>query len=115
MIFRGEIGSSDWCFGKGKQCYLTGNDAIAKNIETRLKTVYSEWFADQTAGVPWFTILGQKNTGIVLVTLRTAILQSYGVIRITDLSYQVDSARAITVTYSVDTIFSQNLAGQVAI
>jgi hypothetical protein len=51
----------------------------------------------------------------VLVTLRTAILQSYGVIRITDLSYQVDSARAITVTYSVDTIFSQNLAGQVAI
>ena len=51
---------SDWdmVFGQGKSDYLTGIDAVAQAIKTRLKLYTGEWWKDQTDGLQLF--LGGK-------------------------------------------------------
>jgi len=115
MIFRNLTGESDWCFGKGKQDYLTENNAIMKNIETTLKTFLTECFFDLTLGVSWFTLLGQKNTEFVILSLKNKILNCYGVTRVTDIVFELDINRKATISYDVDTIYSQNIGGSLII
>lgn len=115
MIFRGETSTSDWAFGKGKQSYLTGNLAIMKNIETRLKTFYTECFFDPEVGVAWFDILGQKNPDIVVLAVKREINDCYGVVGVTDVRYSLDATRKLTIRYAVDTIYSIGATGTVTI
>jgi hypothetical protein len=115
MIFRGETTTEDWAFGKGKQSYLTDNLAIMKNIETRLKTFYSECFFDSEMGVPWFSILGQKNQDLVVLAIKREINDCYGVVQVTDVRYSLDASRALTIRFWVDTIFTTGASGTVTI
>lgn len=115
MLFRNIDNNGDWCFGKGKQDYLIENLAIMKNIETTLKTFLTECFFDPEIGVPWFTILGQKNTDLVILTLKNKILNCYGVLKITDILFDLSQDRKATISYNVDTIYSQNIGGSMTL
>lgn len=113
MIFRGSTSTGDWDWGRGKQSYLTGVYAIMKNIETRLKTFYSECFFNNDFGVPWFQLLGQKDTTPILYTLRDQVLDCYGVLSVNNVEFSLDADRNILITYSIDTIYTTNLTGTV--
>jgi hypothetical protein len=115
MKFRGSKLSDDWDFGRGKQCYLTDNDAIAINIATTLRTFETECFYNENFGVPWFNLLGQKQVDALLLTLRQMIGECYGVVRVNELSAEMAEDRSVVVRYSVSTIFSSDLGGSVTI
>lgn len=115
MIFRGETSTSDWAFGQGKQSYLKDNAAIMKNIETRLKTFYTECFFDPEMGVAWFDLLGQKNVDIVVLAIKREINDCYGVVQVTDVRYSLSTSRNLKIDFAVDTIYSTGAAGTVLI
>jgi len=111
MIFRNLDINHDFTFGRGKQDYLTENTAIMKNIETTLKTFYSECFFNTGFGIAWFSLLGQKNTDLLLLSLKTAILNCENVTKIGDVLFHLNAERVATISYSVSTIYSQSVMG----
>jgi hypothetical protein len=115
MIFRSLDIDGDFTFGSGKQNYLTENLAIMKNIETLLKTFYSECFFNQDIGVPWFSLLGQKNTDIVILSLKNRILTCEGVTKVTDILFNLSENRVATISYNVDTIYSTGIGGSMTL
>ena len=66
------------------------------------------WF-DLTFGIDWIRLFGTRNTQKEIEsTVRSTILSSYGVVEIKDLSVATDSStRAMTVTGTIKTIFSE--------
>lgn len=119
QIFRGITRDGDWTFGKGRASYFRNDLAIRTDIETALKIFLGEIFWDLGTGVDWWNLLGGKNpaaqAGIILQT-RQVINKVDGVVRINKVNSSLDvSTRKLTVTYNVDTIFSRQVAGSVAI
>lgn len=113
MRYRGSTKTDDWVFGAGKQNYLRDNDAIMAGIKRKLLTFYSECFFEPRAGVPWFSILGQKDATPLLLAVKAAILDCYGVVRVTDVQFETDVNRKLTLTYNLDTIYSTGATGSI--
>ena len=109
MIFRSLDGTGDWNFGQGKQSYATQDNAIALDIKTRILSFFKDcWFAPSD-GIDWLTLLGTKSTEQqIQLSVRGTILQSYGVTKVNSISVNVDNNRHLTITYDINTIFSQN-------
>lgn len=110
MIIRALDINHDWTLGKGKENYLSGQLAIAENIQTRILSFVNNCFFDMTAGIDWFTLLGTPNTSQqILLNVRAVILQSYGVVSVNSLTLNsIDSTRKATLTYNINTIYTQN-------
>ena len=51
MIFRSLDELGDWNFGKGVQDFVSGNDAIALNIKTRIQSWVGDCFFDMGSHV----------------------------------------------------------------
>lgn len=111
MKFRGAKNTDDWDFGRGKQCYLMDDDAIARNISTTLQTFQTECFYDSEFGLAWFTLLGQKAPDALLLALRQEIGRCYGVIEVKQLTAEMAEDRKIVIRYVVSTIFTTGLSG----
>lgn len=108
MIFRDLDSNHDWMFGSGKANYISGEDAIGLNINTRLLSWLNDCFFDMSAGIDWLNLLGslgQKN--MLDMNLRRVILQSYGVTGITAFSVSLNEQRLFQASYTINTIFSQ--------
>ena len=108
MIFRGIDQDTDWLFGKGKQSYFTGAQAIAANIKTRLLSFYGDCFFDVPAGVDWVRLLGTPATQEeIKLSVRANILQAEGVLRINRLDVVLErTTRKVFITYDIDTIYT---------
>lgn len=61
MIVRRLDNDNDWSYGYSAGDYLTGKNAIAQNIKTRLKEYLGDCFFNLGAGIPWDIRLGQTN------------------------------------------------------
>lgn len=48
-------------YGEGMLNYFTGNDAIAMDVVTRLRSVIGDCFFDLEANIDWDNILGSRN------------------------------------------------------
>lgn len=115
MIIRALDADGDIQFGKGVQSYLTGNDAIAENIKTRLLFVKNDCFFAMSSGIDWMRLLQQKGTQKEIeLTCRAVILASYGVVKVNSLSISV-TGRKLSITYNIDTIFSPGYAATVGV
>lgn len=109
MIIRALDGTGDWQFGKGKQSYNYKTDAIAENVSTRLNEFLNDCFFNMGAGLDWLRLLGDKNTmNEIVLTLRSKILQSEGVVRVNSIDAKMSGRRSLTVSYNIDTIYTQN-------
>ena len=98
----------DWNFGQGKQDYNINQADIAENVQTRLLCFKNDCFFLMNGGIDWLRLMGTKNTlQEILLTIRAVILASYGVVRVNSISPSVDDNRKLTVSYSIDTIFSK--------
>jgi hypothetical protein len=112
--FRGSRFSDDWVFGKGRNDYLSDDAAITKDIATKVRTFRGECFFDGAVGVPWFSILGEKDQLGVLLEIRDVIFRVDGVIRITDFRIEsLSESRTLVLRYWVDTVNSTGVAGSV--
>lgn len=108
MIIRNLDENHDWVFGSGKSNYLSGNDAIALNIQTRLLSWLNDCFFDMGAGIDWLNLLGslgQKN--MLDVNIRRVIQQSYGVTGLVTFNSTLSAQRVFNANYTINTIFSQ--------
>lgn len=107
MIVRALDGNHDWTFGKGKNNYLSANKAIVQNIDTRLNSFLGDCFFALDAGLDWFNLLGSKDQLALELAVRAVILNTDDVTGIVSLNINlVHSTRAITMTYTVNTIYS---------
>lgn len=107
MIVRGLDTDHDWLFGKGKNDYLSFNDAIEQNIDTRLLSFLGDCFFDTAAGLDWFNLLGSKDQIALELAVRSVIINTDGVTKIVDISVNLDSnTRQLRMQYTVETIYT---------
>ncbi len=107
MIVRSIDSDGDWSFGKGKNDYLSANDAIGQNIKTRLQSFLGDCFFAMSAGIDWFNLLGSKNIIGLQLSIQATILNTTGVTRIVDFSLSLETNRRLNLQYTVETIYSR--------
>lgn len=101
MKFRNLDNNGDWCFGKGRNSYLSGNRALMLNIKTRLMEFLGDCFFDMNKGIDWWTLLGGKDLKKILVDVQRTILRSYQVKKIVNLDYALNN-RTLTIRISIE-------------
>ena len=95
----------DWIFGRGKNAYKSDLEAIKQSIMTRLKQWKGDCFFALEEGVDWNNYLDRGRKTLLDIDIKRVILQTGGVLRISDYSSTLDrESRALTVTATVDTI-----------
>ena len=52
MLYRRLDENWDYCFGRGRQNYISGLDAVVQAIKTRLQLLKEEWWEDQNDKMP---------------------------------------------------------------
>ena len=117
MIIRNLTANHDWTFGQGQQNYLTNQNAIIENVNTRLLSFINDCFFDLETAVDWFRLLGSKSTQQeIILSCRATILASYGVIRVNSVNIVSQrNARNLILSYNCDTIFTKNSLQQLEI
>jgi hypothetical protein len=116
MKIRNLDGAGDWTFGKGLQCYLTGNAAIGLDIKTYLKLWSGNCFWALQAGVNWRQLLDKGQKSRLLAALQTAIMGRFGVVGLNQLDATLDPrTRRIRVAYDVQTIYTQSFQDSITI
>lgn len=96
----------DFTFGTGVQNYLTTQEEIIQNIETRLLSFVNDCYFDMGAGIDWRRLLGRKNTeDEIVLSCRSVILATENVVQVNSISASV-SNRQIIIEYNIDTIYS---------
>lgn len=109
MVYRRLSSLGDYTFGQGKGNYLSGVDATAQAILTRLRLYLGEWWEDQEDGLPmWQSILGARtgSTKAIDRLIQQRILGTPNVTEIINLSSSLE-ARQYVFTCTVNTAFGQ--------
>lgn len=101
MRFRNVDASGDWVFGKGRNSYLRGNEALMMNIKTRLLSFLNDCFFDTEAGIDWWNLLGGKDEKSLLASIQRVVLRSSQVKRIVDMQSRLNN-RKFAITLSVE-------------
>lgn len=79
----------DYSFGRGRQNYISGVDAVTQAVKSRLLLLYQEWWEDREDGLPlWPDILGssgsEENRKAVDIIIRDRISGTEGVLAVTE-------------------------------
>jgi len=107
MIVRALDITGDWEFGKGKNDYKRGLNAVQQNIKTRLMSFLGDCFFDTTAGIDWFNLLGAKDRLALELAIQSVIINTQNVTGILQLSVSESANRRITITYRVQTTLGE--------
>lgn len=107
---------SDWTFGQGKGNYITKDNEIAQNVETRLKSFKNDYFLDTTQNIDWLNILGIKNNEELIINeVRRVVQATEGIQRVNDVSLVVNNNRNAIIQIIYDTIYNKNVLKEVGI
>ena len=90
----------DYCFGRGRQNYISGLEAVVQAIKTRLQLLKEEWWEDQNDGLPlWQEILGSSGSeghrAAVDIIIRDRISGTTGVLEVTEFESQYQDRQYI--------------------
>ena len=108
MKFRALDGTGDWQFGQGQESYATNDNAIALDVQTSVLSFFKDCWFDPNAGIDWLRLIGSKSTQQEIeLSIRGAILQCQGVTKVNSISL-VYQNRNLSVSYNINTIFSNN-------
>jgi len=115
MIFRNLDENGDWTFGRGKNDFLIGQNAIGLNIKTRCYSWLNDCFFAMNEGIDWAERLGSKNQKDLLdADLRRIILASENVTGLVSFdSYLI--GRKYTANFSVNTVYSKSYTDTITI
>lgn len=106
MIIRQVDEDNDWTFGKGKNDYVRGNDAVIQNISTRLQMFLGDCFFDLGNGIDWFNALGEKDQTALNLFISAVIMNTQNVNGLLQLAVNLSADRNLTVRYAVQSSFS---------
>ena len=115
MITRAIDSSHDFTFGNGKENYLSEQNALGQNIDTRVLSFVNDCFFAPTDGIDWFTYLGSKNQAGLKNAIAKIILNTTGVYSLDELSFTLSENRELLVQYQVTTIWGENLTSNVSV
>lgn len=115
MKFRSLDGNKDWVFGNGRQAYADFNQAIVLNIETAIKTFFGECFFDSEIGQPWFDLINLKDKAAVVLLIKGAISELYGVLGVNEIEYSYTLARELEIKYDIKTLYVDKMRGTINI
>jgi hypothetical protein len=107
MIMRA-LQNGDATFGQGRENFLSGQQAIAQNIQTNLYCFLRDCYFDIQKGVDWirfFSVPTQAQE--VTLSVRGIVLQCFGVVKINSLSVSLLN-RKISITMNINTEFTTN-------
>ena len=109
MKYRRLDSNGDYVFGNNELDYISGKEAIAQAIQTKIKLYYQEWWENISIGIPMFqSIVGKvanqnlKMTASLLLIDR--IKEVEGVISVKNIQVMVDN-RVISFEIEVETSY----------
>ena len=106
MIIRNLTTDNDWTFGSGIQNYKRDLAAIELNIETRLRSWKGDCFFDPAEGVDYNNFLDVGTKNFLDSDVKRVILQSEGVIKITEYESTLDrDSRAFSAIATIISIY----------
>lgn len=98
--------TGDWEFGKGLQSYVTEKDALKQDISTRLKQWKGDCYFALNDGVDWNNYLDIGTKELLDLDIKRVILQTGGVLRITNYSSTLNhNTRGVSIESNVETVF----------
>ena len=109
MIFRIVDSDGDWTFGKGKQDYAKNLQALKLNLQTRILSWVGDCFFDLDAGIDWKNLLGYNTKKELASAIKDTAFRTEGVIKVNDISIEVDNTRTADVELSCNTVFGSNI------
>lgn len=91
----------------GQLSRVTEIDEVVQKITTQLLHFLGEWWLDLNSGTPWFqSILGESPSGGEAESiLKNVITNTLGVTELIKFKADIDSARALAVTFEAATEF----------
>jgi hypothetical protein len=115
MIFRSLDSNGDWVFGNGRQAYAKLNQAIILNIETNIKTFFGECFFNPNIGQPWFDLINIRDKDAIVLIIKGAIAELYGVLGVNEIEYTYTLDRDFEIKYDIKTLYADKLRGTINI
>lgn len=111
MKYRKLDSKGDYSFGSGLTDFLSGKDAIAQAIKTKILLFYGEWWEQIDDGIPMFqSILGAYDTDTVKLAANRLLIerirQVEGVTNVSEAKTDV-YGRKLYLSYRVDTIYGE--------
>ena len=103
MIYRQLDANGDYQVGR---FLVNSADAVGQAVLTRLRLWMGEWFLDTTDGTPWLQGILGRNTNYDF-EIQQRILDTPGVTEIVSYSSSVSSARSLSITATINTIYGQ--------
>ena len=113
MSFRNLDSAHDWTWGANKSNYVTGNQEIALNLETRILSFLGDCFFATNEGIDWFNLLDYRYQERLENAVQETIKNTDGVTGINSVDLIVNADRQIRISYDVQTIYSQSYKGEV--
>lgn len=111
MIGRALNANNDLIVERGGFRLVRDGAEVVQHVRTRLLFYLNEWFLDTQAGVPYFQLIFTKPANLQAIEsiFKTEILRTPGVRELTDfaLTYEGQSVRRLTVTFSAVTDFDE--------
>lgn len=94
----------DWTMGQ----HLTGSQAVAQCVKTRIRSFKNDWFLDM-AGIDWLQLLGARGTQKrILREVERVALGTPGVVRLTGLDMRLVGRQATISLSYIDAYRSEN-------
>lgn len=101
MIVSGLCKKGDWRFGASRANYLSGGDAIAQNVKTRLLSWKRDWWLDADACIDWFKLLSERGTSRkIKLEIERVTAATEGVVRVLSIDATVRASKR-QATYTV--------------
>lgn len=113
MAFRNLDGQHDWVFGSGKNSYIIENQEIGLNIQTRVLSFLGDCFFATEEGIDWFNLLEMGKQEQLENSVQETIKNTPGVTAINSVDVVMGANRRITITYDVQTIYSESYTGEI--
>jgi hypothetical protein len=119
MIYRRLDSSGDYCFGRGKQDFVSDTNAVAQAIKTRVLLLSEEWWEDQSDGTPLFqSILGvsgtPENLSAADLIVQDRIINTQNVTEIVDFTRSYEN-RVYSFKCTVNTVFGTTVTVEVTL
>lgn len=113
MAFRNLTAKHDWVFGSGKNSYVTENQEIGLNIQTRVLSFLGDCFFATEEGIDWWNLLDMGKQEQLENSVQETIKNTPGVTAINSVDVVMGANRKITISYDVQTIYSESYTGEI--
>ncbi len=113
MAFRNLDANHDWVYGTSRNAYVTENQEIALNIETRILSFLGNCFFDTDAGIDWWNLLDYNKREKLENAVQDTIIQTPGVTGINSVDVITGANRQLRISYDIQTIYSESYTAEI--